>query len=106
MMDDDTYDGIVERLRELDPRNPYLVESGLPPPDTLKEIFCMIGQRDRELEVKAIGLGLIMTTILSANTTVIVHLEDNPKESPKLRVAKELGIKILTRQQFINQYLS
>ena len=30
-MDDDTYDGIVERLRELDPRNPYLDEVGAPP---------------------------------------------------------------------------
>lgn len=30
-MDDDTYDGLLERLRELDPRNPYLDEVGAPP---------------------------------------------------------------------------
>jgi len=30
-MDDDTYDGIVERLRSLDPKNPYLDEVGAPP---------------------------------------------------------------------------
>jgi NAD-dependent DNA ligase len=33
MMDNDTYDGIVERLRELDPTNSYLTERG--PSDTL-----------------------------------------------------------------------
>lgn len=31
-MDDDTYDGILERLRELDPTNPYLDEVGAAPP--------------------------------------------------------------------------
>jgi NAD-dependent DNA ligase len=30
-MDDDTYDGLLERLRELDPRNAYLDEVGAPP---------------------------------------------------------------------------
>jgi len=30
-MDDDTYDGILERLRELDPTNPYLDEVGAAP---------------------------------------------------------------------------
>jgi DNA ligase (NAD+) len=32
LMDDDTYDAAVERLRELDPANPFLEEIGAPPP--------------------------------------------------------------------------
>ena len=30
-MDDDTYDGLIERLKSLDPENPYLLEVGAPP---------------------------------------------------------------------------
>ena len=32
LMDDDTYDALVDRLREMDPKNPFLVEIGAPPP--------------------------------------------------------------------------
>jgi DNA ligase (NAD+) len=32
LMDDDTYDALVERLREMDPKNPFLAEIGAPPP--------------------------------------------------------------------------
>jgi DNA ligase (NAD+) len=32
-MDDDTYDALVERLRETDPANPFLSEIGAPPPE-------------------------------------------------------------------------
>lgn len=32
LMDDDTYDAAMERLRELDPTNPFLDEVGAPPP--------------------------------------------------------------------------
>jgi DNA ligase (NAD+) len=32
LMDDDTYDAAVERLRELDPKNPFLSEVGAAPP--------------------------------------------------------------------------
>ncbi len=32
LMDDDTYDALVERLREMDPKNPFLTEIGAPPP--------------------------------------------------------------------------
>ncbi len=31
-MDDETYDALVERLREQDPTNPFLTEIGAPPP--------------------------------------------------------------------------
>lgn len=100
-MDDDTYDGIVERLRELDPKNPYLLESS---PDKPKEIVCITGHRDKELEAKAEGRGIVLTSILSASVTILVVLEG--EESPKVDLARQLGMKVLSRQQFIQQYLS
>jgi len=106
-MDDDTYDGIVERLRELEPTNTYLKEVGSAPPDTpLKEIVCITGHRDKELEEKIAEKGIYCTTVLSANITVIIIPDTPTKEMAKIRVAKELGIKVLTRSQFIHQYLS
>lgn len=106
-MDNDTYDGIVERLRELDPLNPYLKEAGHPPSDTpLKEIFCLTAQRDTELQEKLAQKGLHYTTSLSASCSILVTPDTEATDTPKLRVARELGIKILTRAQVLQQYLS
>lgn len=106
-MDDDTYDGIVERLRELDPRNAYLHEVGSAPPDSsMKQLICITGTRDKELEQKLAEKGLQCTTILSASITILVVPDTPTKETGKIRVAKELGMKVLTRSQFTQQYLS
>lgn len=106
-MDNDTYDGIVERLRELDPTNSYFSEMGTLPSDTLAtDIICLTAQRDIWLEKKLVEKKLRHTTVLSANVTIIVIPDIAHKEHAKLRVARELGIKILTRTQFIQQYLS
>ena len=106
-MDNDTYDGIVERLRELDPTNSYFSEVGTLPSDTpVKDIICLTAQRDIWLEKKLVEKRLRHTTVLSANVTVIVVPDTPYKDHPKLLVARELGIKILTRSQFIQQYLS
>jgi NAD-dependent DNA ligase len=107
MMDNDTYDGIVDRLRELDPGNSYLLEVGSPPSDTpVKDFVCLTAQRDASLEEKIIKKGMRCTTILSASVNIIVVPDVPPKENAKLRVARELGMKILTRTEFIQQYLS
>ena len=106
-MDNDTYDGIIEHLRELDPTNSYLSEVGTLPSDTLvKDIVCLTAQRDMWLEKTLLEKGLRHTTVLSANVTVIVIPDTPQKEHAKIRVARELGIKVLTRTQFIQQYLS
>ena len=108
-MDNDTYDGIVDRLRELDPEHPYLSEAGYPPSDrAIKNLVCLTAQRDVSLEKKIIEKGMRCTTILSASVTILV-VADTPskeEENTKLRIARELGLKILTRTQFIQQYLS
>ena len=111
LMDNDTYDGIVERLREIDPKNPYLteVDTVAPPPrpDTrLKEIICITGHHDKAFEEKIIKKGLLCTTILSASITILIIPDIPEKETAKVRVAKELGMKVLTRAQFTEQYLS
>jgi NAD-dependent DNA ligase len=101
-MDDDTYDGIVERLRELDPKNPYLVESS---PDKPKQIACITGHRDKNLEDMAQRQGIVLTSVLSANITLLI-LSEGSNQSAKISIARELGITVLTREQFINQYLT
>lgn len=107
-MDNDTYDGIVERLRELDPMNPYLKEAGSPPPDSsMKEIICISApQQNRDLEEKMAKRGLSYTTILSASVTVLVVPDVPSKDMTKITVARELGMTVLTQSQFIKQYLS
>jgi NAD-dependent DNA ligase len=107
-MDDDTYDGIVERLRELDPANPYLKEAGSPPSDSsMKEIICITApQLDKTLEEKMAKKGLSYTRILSASVTLLVVPDVPSKDTAKLGVARELGMKVLTRAEFIQQYLS
>ena len=106
-MDNDTYDGIVDRLRELDSTNSYFSEMGTLPSDTpAKDVICITAQRDIWLEKKLVEKGLRHTTLFSANVTVIVVPDTPYKEHPKLRIARELGIKILTRTQFVQQYLS
>lgn len=110
-MDDDTYDGIVERLRELDPTHEYLLESGSPPPDSFaKEILCISGEINTELKQKLAKKGLTYTRILSASVTVLiistVPNEQEEEQKAKIRVAREFGMKILTQSQFIQQYLS
>jgi NAD-dependent DNA ligase len=107
MMDDDTYDGIVERLRELDPTNDYLNEVGSPPPDrVMKEIVYISAQGSKELEEKLAKRGMSFTPILSASVTIVVIPDGSSKETAKINVAKELGMKILTQSQFMQQYLS
>jgi len=105
-MDNDTYDGILERLREVDPENPYLNEIGSPPDSSGKQLICITGLRNKALEEKIAAKGLCCTTLLSASVTVIVIPDTPTKETPKIRVAKELGIKVLTQSQFMQQYLS
>ena len=106
-MDDDTYDGILERLRELDPTNPYLNEVGSAPPDSsMKQLIYITGERDKALEEKLAEKGLRCTTVLSASITILVVPDIPTKETGKIRVAKELGMKVLTRSQFTQQYLS
>ena len=107
-MDNDTYDGIVERLREIDPKNPYVTEIETPvaPDSTSREIICITGPRDKALEEKITQKGLLCTTVLSACITILIVPDTPVKETPKIRVAKELGMKVLTRSQFTQQYLS
>lgn len=106
-MDDDTYDGIVERLRELDPTNPYLNEVGLPAPDSsIKELVCIPGEWNKDLEEKLLEKGLSYTRVLSASITILVVPDTPRKETAKIRVARELGMKVLTQAQFMQQYLS
>lgn len=110
-MDNDTYDGIVERLREIDPTNPYLIEidMGAPPgaPDRPgTEVVCITGHRDKALEERILQKGFFCTTILSGATTLFVVRDMAEKEMPKARIARELGIPVLTRAEFIQQYLS
>jgi precorrin-6x reductase len=110
-MDNDTYDGIVERLREIDPTNPYFTEldMGAPlvaPDRPVTRLICISGRRDKALEERILEKGYSCTTILSAASTVLVLSDVSQKEIGKVQSARELGIPVLTRAEFIQQYLS
>ena len=107
LMDNDTYDGMVERLRELDPANSYLQEGNKSTPDTpFKQFACISGQRNKEFEEKANKKGISFTTILTPHTTLLIVPDLEHRESSTVLLAKSIGIPILTRSQFIQQYLS
>jgi hypothetical protein len=107
MMDNDTYDGILERLREMDPTNLYLSELGKPPSDiAFSPIICVTGQRSPEFETKAGRKNICITTILSPNVSIIVVPDLQHDETSTVRAAKQIGLPILTRSQFTQQYLS
>jgi len=103
LIDDETYDAMVKRLRKIDPNNPYL--HGPISPDT-KAVICLTGRRDKYIEDRITRRGFIMTTMLSSTNSVLLIPDVTYRHEKKLAFAKMNGIKILIRQKFVEQYLS
>lgn len=69
------------------------------PKDTVKMTVVFTGFRNKELEAAIIRAGGKVTTTVSRNTTLIVAAD--PKEdSEKLRKARDIGIKIVSKDEF------
>ena len=61
------------------------------------------GFRDKELQNKIEDLGGSVTTSVSSKTNIVVHA-DNEQNSSKIEKATQLGIKILSKSEFIKKF--
>lgn len=76
-------------------------------PAEKKEYFCFTGFRSAEIQSKLEAKGHEMTASLSKKTTVLVvaDAEAAAGNTEKIKKARELGTRILTRDQLIQEYL-
>ena len=65
--------------------------------------ICFSGFRDKALEERATSIGFTVSTLTSKTVALIVP--DNVSETVKVRAAREKGIRVLTKSQFMTQYL-
>ena len=69
--------------------------------ENMKIVFT--GFRDKELQNKIEDLGGSVTTSVSTKTNIVVHA-DNEQNSSKIEKATQLGIKILSKSEFIKKF--
>ena len=89
---------------------PKLMRPKTPPaaPVGKKEYFCFTGFRSAELQSKVEAKGHEVTATFSKKTTVLVATDMDAvnANTEKIKKAREAGARILTRDQFISEYLS
>lgn len=91
---------------------PYPIQTtsgGGSAPAEIKGTYCCTGFRDSALEKRALEKGWISSGTLTKKTTVLVILDSlntDTVDGTKADKARENGIPILQKTQFINKYLS
>ena len=70
------------------------------------ETVCMTGFRDKDLEVKAEVKGHKLVSVFTGKVTILLVPDGTVKESEKVKAARAKGTPILTRSQFVAQYLA
>ena len=70
-----------------------------PAPEQTTKFVVFTGVRDKELEVKILQNGWAVQDSVNSKTTVVVT-DENPKESAKVKKARELGKEILRLSDF------
>jgi len=69
-------------------------------------IVCITGFRDKAIEERALAKGYPIVSTFTSKVSLLVVPDGEVKESEKVKTAKAKGIKIVSRSQFIAQYLS
>ncbi|NBO71529.1 MAG: hypothetical protein EBU66_12680 [Bacteroidetes bacterium] len=67
---------------------------------------CITGFRDKHLEEQAAKKGYELVTNLTGKVTLLLVPDGEVKETEKVKTAREKGIEILSKSQFVAQYLS
>jgi NAD-dependent DNA ligase len=70
------------------------------------QVICLTSFRDKELEKRAEERGHTVSATMSGKVTILLVPDGELKESEKVKAAKAKNIKILSRSQFLEQYLS
>jgi NAD-dependent DNA ligase len=99
----------VWRLRELH-WIPYPILSAAAHPVAAPiaggKTICMTGFRDKDIETKATAKGHIFSPSLTGKVNLLLVPDGEVKESEKVKAARAKGTPILSRSEFISQYLS
>jgi NAD-dependent DNA ligase len=69
----------------------------------MKVVFT--GFRDKKLEEDAVSRGGKVTTSISSNTSVLVVKSKASKPSGKMKKALDLGVEVLTKEEFMQKYI-
>lgn len=88
---------------------PYPILAQTPPPAQVKGTYCCTGFRDGALEKRATEKGWITSGTLTKKTTFLLILDtvnSDTVDGTKAEKARESGIPILQRTEFIKKYLS
>jgi DNA ligase (NAD+) len=86
---------------------PYpIMKAVAPKPVANGEVVCMTGFRDADMEQKASQRGHTFSPTLTGKVTILLVPDGPVKESEKVKAARAKGTKILTRSQFVAQYLA
>jgi DNA ligase (NAD+) len=70
------------------------------------ETVCMTGFRDKALEEQAAKRGHAFVGTLTGKVTILLVPDGEVKESEKVKAARAKGTRILSRSQFVAQYLA
>lgn len=70
------------------------------------ETVCMTGFRDKALEEQATKRGHAFAPALTGKVTILLVPDGEVKESEKVKAARAKGTRILSRSQFVAQYLA
>ena len=92
------------RMRELS-WIPYPIVS-IPIKETVNKLVCMTGFRDSNLEAVAAKKGYTLVPVLTAKVVLLLIPDGPVKETEKVKAAREKKIPILSRSQFVAQYLA
>jgi NAD-dependent DNA ligase len=84
---------------------PYPIISGAPAPSTGK-LICLTGFRDAALEKKAESKGYKLVTVFNKRVSILLVPDGPVKESEKVKAARAAAVPILSRSQFVAQYLA
>jgi len=69
------------------------------------ETICMTGFRDKALEEQAEKRGHVFAATLTTKVTILLIPDGEVKESEKIKTARAKGTRILSRSQFVAQYM-
>lgn len=84
---------------------PIPVSVGKPVSANMQTV-CLSGFRDKELEAMIEEKGHTVVSALSGKVTILLIPEGPIQETEKMKTAKAKGVKILSRNQFLAQYIT
>jgi len=70
-----------------------------------KVVVCITGFRNKAFEERASAKGYPITSTFTSKVGLLLVPDGDVKESEKVKTAKEKGIKIISRSEFVAQYL-